>query len=607
MILQGGKSAAIWGWAGAGEKVTLGTSWGAKATAVAAADGRWRANIKLTRQPGPHFLDIRAGEDVVTIQDVLIGDVWLCSGQSNMAWRLADSGPRYADFIQNYGNSTLRQFEVAKVMTTTPQEVCEGKWVIASPQTLGSFTAVGALFAARLRQELGNIPVGLINSSYGGTAVELWTSEPSLAKVPGYPAKIQSRKDAIKRKQQALIDWQAKIESMDRGRGLWSAETLDTSDWKPTSDCLFENIGMNNFDGVVWARATVDLPNYSGDAILDLGPVDDEDATYVNGTLVGSKSVWNEERQYAVPQGLLHPGRNSVVVRITDRQLGGGFLVTPERPRLILHGQNMKLVDWRIKIGANFAEAPPMPYGPDHGAAELYNAMIHPIAGYNIRGALWYQGEANVNYASSYADVFRTMVNSWRQEWNQGNFPFYAVQIAPFTYGDNFLSGELREQQQVGISQLTNAFLVPTVDEAERVNDIHPKNKWLVGSRLGNVALSTIYRVKNLPFLAPTFAKTKSEGSAIRIEFKGAKGLNSQGLPLTGFVARTPGGNWQPADAKIEGDTVVVSLPNGIPVQDVRYAWGSADTACLWNAAGMPVMPFRTDKDPYASAKNSWQ
>jgi sialate O-acetylesterase len=600
MMIQRDVPAPIWGWGAPGQSVTV-TLAAHRVTAPIDADGRWKVSLPPSPAGGPHDLTVRSGEQTVRIADVLIGEVWLCSGQSNMEWTLNANGNLADADIAAADDPALRFFTVAKNTAAAPIDDVSGEWFAAHPKIIGECSAVAYYMARELRKTLG-IPVGLIVSSWGGTAAEAW--------VP--PESLQSTdvlRPIAKRivPPEHLAELKPYEDPGNEGVKLGYAE-MDHADgdWK-TMDLprFWESTGLN-IDGSVWFRREFDLPtNWAGKELsLSLGALDDFDTTYINGVEIGrtgkeTRNHWSHPRVYPVPASVLRAGRNVIAVRIFDQWGNGGFAGKSEQLFLAGPGGQIPLSgDWKFKIEL---ELPPAPMSAATPPTSLFNAMIAPLIGYAIRGAAWYQGESNVDRGFQYRTLLTTLIQCWRQAWNQGNFPFLIVQLANFHREDaNYPNGvhwaELREAQALAATALPKVGLALAIDIGE-AEDIHPKNKWDVGARLA-LAARGIAHGQEIEYRGPTFDSLKVTGNQAIISFHHAIGLTSKNESPQGFEIAGPDRAYHPATATLEGSRVMVHSPKVPNPVAVRYGWADDPTCNLYNAADLPAVPFRSDDWP---------
>ena len=637
MVLQRNQPIPVWGIADPGVTVSVSLD-GKKTSAQADADGKWQ--VKLPASPAknqPLTLTVSADNENVTISDVLVGEVWLCSGQSNMEWQVRNSNAA-TDEIAAANFPQIRFLTVPRRISGLPQSAIEAAWTVCSPETVGTFSAVGYFFGRNIHQQLG-VPVGLINSSWGGTPAETWMRQDTLRDNPLYAQLITARDQRIfvnpddERKFQEKIkvqaaEWEAKIGQLLASPGKPSESWFSTAndgagqDWQ---ECAIpgsiERALKLKCDGSFWLRTVFDVSPAAanGEATLKLGPIDDFDFTWINGKLVGktgaeNTQAWNTPRVYQLPAGTLRPGKNVLVIRVIDRQNDSVIrgmeeeqrIETANGERIILGGK------WQARLETNLGFCPNPTGGLQNLAGTLYDGMIAPLIPYGIRGAIWYQGESNAGRAEQYRSLFPHLITNWRQDWQQGDFPFYFVQLANYMarkdQPEDSNWAMLREAQLMTLS-LPNTGMATIIDIGE-AKDIHPRNKQDVGHRLALIALSRDYGVKDkenkflwfkqpLEFSGPIYKSMKVSGDKIVLSFdhvgKGLADQNKDG-GLHGFAISGDGKKFVWADAIISGDKVIVSSPKVPNPVAVRYAWADNPAASLYNLNGLPASPFRTDK-----------
>ncbi|HYG17927.1 MAG TPA: sialate O-acetylesterase, partial [Ohtaekwangia sp.] len=559
---------------------------------------------------GPYTL-IVSGKNTITLSNVLVGDVWLCSGQSNMEWTVANSD-NAADEIRQADFPMIRHLKVQNAVAGEPQQdIKGGSWMVCSPETVADFTAVGYFFARDLTRDLG-VPIGLINSSWGGTHVETWTSREAFEGSDAFREMIAGLPrldlDAMAREKNAAV--LKKIEAMQGPLNQsaadiqsWREHSFDASSWKQMEvPGLWEQQGLPNVDGVIWYRKQIDLPAEKAGqaATLVLGTIDDNDETYVNGVKVGATNRYNERRSYAVPAALLKAGRNIIAVRVEDTGGGGGFYGEADALALTIGSSAIPLAGpWSFRIESmNMASS----VGPNSYPTLLYNAMIHPLVPYGIKGAIWYQGESNAGRAYQYRTAFPLMITDWRKRWGQGDFPFYFVQLASFgaDHGDSRKGStwaELREAQARTLS-LPHTGMVVTTDIGDPV-DIHPRNKQDVGKRLAAVALREAFQ-KDIMAGGPVFQSMKVEGNRVRLSFTQTGGgllVRDKYGYIKGFEVAGKDQQFHYAKAFLEGDQVIVFHDKVAEPVAVRFGWADdASDNNLFNKEGFPALPFRTDR-----------
>ncbi len=621
MVLQQKKSVAVWGWAEPGEAIKVKGDWQWFAASTKAdADGKWSVKIRTPKAGGPHTLTITGNNEIV-LDDVLMGEVWICSGQSNMEFT-----PRWLGDESNLktvaesANPQIRLFEVANEISTTPRQDCEGSWTLCEPETVMDFSAVGYYFGKELNEAL-DVPIGLISSNWGGTPAETWTRREALLPFEQFAEKLDYLKDPVTASsklkatfEQAMVNWENELAALDEGtRDGWQTPGLDESDWtdmEQPGKWSQSETELKDVDGIVWFRRTTNLPPSwaKHDLELHLGPVDDIDTVWVNGVKIGTTTdSWIVPRKYLIPASVLKVGKNTIAVRIIDNQGDGGFASdNADDMRIGPAGADVKACatlakTWKYKIShqGRIPNAPQSTLRIDQNSpTTLYNGMLAPLIPFRIAGAIWYQGEANRNESILYRELFPAMISNWRQDWGQGKFPFYFVQIAPFEYNDSFSSGGLREAQMMTLDKLDNVGMAVTMDIGE-AKDIHPKNKVDVGNRLARWALAKTYKKKGIVYSGPLYKSMKIEGDKIRLSFDYVDGgLMAKDGDLTDFTIAGEDRKFVKANAVIDGGTIVVSSPAVKNPAAVRYGWADWCQPNLFNSAGLPASSFRTDDWP---------
>jgi sialate O-acetylesterase len=613
MVLQRGGTIPIYGKASPGEVVKVQFA-GQTGQTTAKADGAWRIDLAAVEGPGPFELVVE-GNNRLSFSDVLVGEVWVCSGQSNMEWSVRNSNNPDEE-IAGANHPRIRLFRVPKVRANEPKDDVEATWEVCSPETVANFSAVGYFFGRTLQRDL-NVPVGLIQSAWGGTHAEAWTPRETLVQQPGGPEAIAN--DAVdpdvKHREQFVPQFTAWLERTGRvDAGLpadletWASGGGDG--WKPATRPADLVEPFANFDGVAWAVRRFDLPeNLAGQELtLHLGPIDDVDVVFVNGQQVGQTTIqtpdhYSRPRRYTVPAALLKPAGNVVAIRVTDFAGAGGITSKPEDRWMGTNPQMAVLLGegWSLKPEQTFAvrDDSPAPQRPGGGimSTQLYNAMIHPLVPYGIRGALWYQGESNAGKADRYRDLMAAMIGSWRQRWGRGDFPFYIVQLADYMSDkdDPAVSppwAHLREAQRQITLTVPNTALAAAIDIGDP-KDIHPRNKQEVGRRLALQALRNVYG-KEIVASGPTLESVRREGASLVVEFDHVgSGLVARGESLEkNFVIAGDDDVWHFAEATIDGDTVVLRHPNVAEPTKVRFGWRNDPTLTLYNREGLPAVPF---------------
>jgi len=626
MVLQQNEKVTIWGQYNPNDNIEIKGSWGEKAIAESDENGHWNLKIQTPIAGGPFTMDIITSDSTIVLNDILFGEVWLASGQSNMQMPLKGWPPN--DVIKDSKNEIasaehpdIRMFTVPMTLSLVPLDDIKGEWLASSPATAGDFSATAYFFAKRLQEEL-KVPIGIIHSSWGGTPAEAWASETSLRKLGDFDDALDLVKDP--KTFEVVDNWFAQFPAQDFPETKEQWEQMDFADIdaaKPEFDdsnwTSIEIPGpidlMKNgaFDGAVWIRKEFEITDTSSDYLLHIGAIDDMDATYINGEKVGGlvgAGFWNVPREMTVPKNLLKKGNNSIAIRIIDTGGGGSVdgpveLKSQDGAAINLEGTWKYLVIAEIYLGKfygyglkNSIESRPdvmqlNPYIP----SVLYNAMINPLVPYSIKGAIWYQGESNVGRDVQYRRLFPAMINDWREKW-QVEFPFYFVQIAPYNYSPDpasQVSQKLREAQRQTLSTPKTGMVV-TLDIGD-VTNIHPANKQDVGSRLAGLALANDYG-KELMASGPLYKSMSSSGNKIVLEFDYAmNGLKAGEDGLTGFEIAGEDKVFSKAAATIVNNTIVLTADGIDAPLHARYAWRDNSTANLFNTEGLPASSFSTE------------
>jgi sialate O-acetylesterase len=605
MVLQRQTEARVWGWASRGESVRVQGSWmETPVTTIADDAGRWTARVPTGDAGGPFTLTV-SGNTSITLRDVYVGEVWVCSGQSNMEWTLAAC--QDAPAIDAARDDQLRMFTVGKQISLHPRIDCEGAWHASDPSVKASFSAVAYHFGRSLREKLG-VPVGLIVTAWGGTRIETWMPAARLAEFGDYADELAflslatgDPSERLGMMDELATRWWQRID--DAGAAGWNLPGHDVSTWQTMElPATLGPDGLDAFDGVVYFVREVELPGaMSSHALtLRLGPIDDYDDVWFNGVLIGSthgENQWNVPREYTVPLGAAKPGRNVIAVRMLDHSGPGGINGRAEQMELVGGAERVALDGaWRYRRGLANNQLPPRAGGLDvnaNTATALYNAMIEPIAGSSVRGAIWYQGESNRNNAARYTALQEAMVGAWRARFDSKDFPFYYVQIAPFGYGgDTGQTGALREAQRHAL-RVPNSGMVVTTDIGN-VRDIHPKNKKDVGERLALWALAHDYG-HDITYSGPLVKDAALSGTRVRVNFEHAAGLTARGGEVRHVQIAGANGVFHAAQAAIEDESLFVWSEHVQQPRRVRLGWGATDELNLFNGAGLPASPFEVE------------
>ena len=618
MVLQRDIPAPIWGWTTPGAKVTV-TLEDKTAEAVADAGGKWLAKIGPLAAGGPFTLTV-TGPQEVTLHNVLVGDVWLCSGQSNMQFgmvstRNAPEEIAHADFPQ------IRLITVPDRPAVTPQELFSGEWRVCTPETIVKFTAVGYFFGRQLHQDL-HIPIGLIHSSWGGTICEAWTSAaalqtmpdfaPEVAKLPQHDAQQGQREFTPEEYPAALADWIATNDPEPAAGPSRCMPAFDDAGWAtldlPTT---WKHGALAGFRGILWLRKTIVVPEEGEgvEATLHLGAVNDSETTWFNGVkLVGrddSKDTKKEHR-YSIPGKLMKTGNNTLTIRVLNAGNEGGLLAKAKELSLEFFSPDVESIPlagpWRYQIGVKLDKEHLLPVRADNNpnrVTVLFNGMIAPLLPFAIKGAIWYQGESNASRPRQYQTLLPTMIRDWRAHFGVGDFPFFIVSLANYlgvqTQPSEGGWAELREAQWFASQRVPNTGIAMAIDIGDAGN-IHPTNKQEVGRRLALSAEAIAYGQK-LVYSGPMYRDMHIEGNRIRLSFDHVGGglMARDGGKLTGFAIAGAENNFVWADAAIDGDTLLVSSPDVPTPTAVRYDWANNPIGNLYNKEGLPAVPFRSD------------
>jgi sialate O-acetylesterase len=612
MVLQRDTELKIWGWASPGENLTV-TFAGTELTASADDGGEWMVMLPPMKAGGPHTMTIEASNRL-TVSDIMIGDVWLCSGQSNMELPVRRVRPLYEAEIAAAENKFIRSFIVPKVFSFKEphKDLSAGRWVAANPETVLDFSATAWFFAVHLYDTYG-VPVGLLTSAFGGSPAEAWISEESLKEFPVHYNELQKYKsDSLmaaiaaadhKRTQ----DWYGQLMKADEAYltpGVkWHDPAMSTDDWKTTTvPGHWSATELKGLNGAVWFRKEITVPASAAGqpGSINLGRIVDADSSFLNGTFIGTVSYQYPPRRYTIPAGLLKEGSNILTVRVISNIGDGGFV--PEKHydlsagdfRISLEGE------WKYKVGAVM---PPLRgqtfFGYTPGG--LFNAMLAPLLNYGIKGILWYQGESNAGRPDEYRKLLPALIRDWRKNLGQGDVPFLVVQLPNFMEAKETPSESgwamFREAQTEAL-KLPATGMAVTYDIGEW-NDIHPLNKRDVGKRLALAAGKVAYGDDETVFSGPTYRSMTVRGRKILISFDNTgSGLVARGSRRPGHFA-IAGEDMQFvwAKARIRGDRVIVKNRKIKRPVAVRYAWADNPVgANLYNREGLPAAPFRTDQ-----------
>lgn len=612
MVLQRNANVKVWGWSEPNEKITVRFLNHSYQT-VTDLNGEWSVMLMKNEAGGPYEMEIE-GKNKIVLHDILIGDVWICSGQSNMQLPMARVKDKYADIVKNTVNSSIRQFDVPEHYDFhTPCENTENsKWQSVNHDTILNFTAVGFFFAKYL-YEIDSVPIGLIKIAIGGSCIEAWMDRESLKK---YPEKIKAAdqfcddqyvKQLIGCEEFREKQWYEQLDKSDQGlqqdQLKWYEENYDDSDWKTMQIPSYwadEGLGVKN--GAFWFRKEVILPaSLAGmPARIFMGRIVDADYVYINGSFVGTTAYQYPPRKYDVPTGLLKEGRNTIVVRVISNRGKGGFIT--EKPyQLIFENESVDLTgEWKYRVGA-FAEMLPDKTFLHQIPVGLFNGMLSPISKYAVKGVLWYQGESNTAEPENYESLFTEMIKQWRKTLKQDDLPFLYVQLPNYLERENMQAlnkWTLLREAQLKALKVPNTAMAVAIDIGEW-NDLHPLNKQDVGKRLSLAARKVVYGDSGVVAAGPLYYRMEIKENQAVLSFTdvGTGLMSKDGNQLRNFEIAGQDGVFYDADAYIENDQVIVSCKNvPIPAQ-VRYAWcDSPENINFYNREGLPASPFRSQQ-----------
>jgi sialate O-acetylesterase len=612
MVLQYGREVNIWGWAAPGSKVDI-TFLHKSYTTITNPNGEWKIKLAPARAGASGAMLIASGNQKIVISHILAGEVWVCSGQSNMEFTMSSFKDVYQPEMTASKDDNLRFLVIKNTVDNKERSNAEirSSWTMIDSTTIGDCSATAYFFARKLREKL-KVPVGLIISSWGGTPAQAWMDAEAIKAFPYYSklyetelkqldfasldaTRIKNEKTYLRRRADAAQSFK-EMTALNYNDAQWEKCTLP-GNW--------ENKGYPELDGLVAYRITFNVSpgDETKPATLHLPAIDDIDSTYINGVFLGSQHVWNELRTYTIPSGVLKAGKNVITIWVEDTGGGGGlnedaanFYTEIGGRKISLSGSalvNVLLRKEQLVKGVNFASLQNQP-------SLLFNAMIAPLVPTTIRGVIWYQGESNADKYTEYRTLFPSLITNWRKRWGQEELPFLFVQLASFNPdikepAESNWAG-LREAQAYAL-QLPKTGMAVTIDVGDQ-QDIHPKRKKEVGERLAANAFNIVYGFKNEVPAGPMYKSHTITGNTVVINYEyAAKGLWHKGDKLLGFAIAGDNKEFVPANAVIEGNTVVVSAPGIAAPVYVRYAWADAPMeANLYNKEGLPAAPFRTDK-----------
>lgn len=618
MVLQQKTDITFYGDATKNKQLTVKTGWNGKEYHTEAdGQGKWSLKIPTPAAGGPYEITFSDGKKL-QLKNVMIGEVWFCSGQSNMEMPVAGWGKvmNYEQEIAEAAYPAIRLFQVKKNTSLAPLKEVEstlGGWQECSSATVPEFSALAYFYARALWKEL-NVPIGVIDCTWGGTPAEAWTNHETLRQVMGFREemdKLERLGFDPNRMEQAYSEerahWQSlfteKDKRMENGKLCWTAPSLSEEDWQTISlPGYWEGKGLKDFDGIIWFRRSLEIPaEWAGKPLtLRLGMIDDEDITYFNGVEIARGAGYMTPRTYTIPAKLVKAGKAVLAVRVSDFGGEGGIHGKAEELYVEADGKRISLAgDWKYRIGLSLKGFPPAPVSPIQSSSYptvLFNAMVKPWTAFPIKGVIWYQGEANVGRSEQYGDLFPALITDWRRQW-RSNFPFYFVQLANFMESKKIQPNSewaaLREAQTKAL-KLDQVGMAVTIDIG-LADDIHPKNKQEVGRRLALLALAGSYG-KNVSSSAPVFQNYIIKGDKMELDF-GQKqdGFKIKDTTLKGFTIAGPDRVFYSAEAMVQNGKIIVSSPKVSVPLAARYGWADNPDCNLYGENGLPVAPFRTD------------
>ena len=618
MVLQQKTDITFYGDATKNKQLTVKTGWNGKEYHTEAdGQGKWSLKIPTPAAGGPYEITFSDGKKL-QLKNVMIGEVWFCSGQSNMEMPVAGWGKvmNYEQEIAEAAYPAIRLFQVKKNTSLAPLKEVEstlGGWQECSSATVPEVSALAYFYARALWKEL-NVPIGVIDCTWGGTPAEAWTNHETLRQVMGFREemdKLERLGFDPNRMEQAYSEerahWQSlfteKDKGMENGKLCWTAPSLSEEDWQTISlPGYWEGKGLKDFDGIIWFRRSLEIPaEWAGKPLtLRLGMIDDEDITYFNGVEIARGAGYMTPRTYTIPAKLVKAGKAVLAVRVSDFGGEGGIHGKAEELYVEADGKRISLAgDWKYRIGLSLKGFPPAPVSPIQSSSYptvLFNAMVKPWTAFPIKGVIWYQGEANVGRSEQYGDLFPALITDWRRQW-RSNFPFYFVQLANFMESKKIQPNSewaaLREAQTKAL-KLDQVGMAVTIDIG-LADDIHPKNKQEVGRRLALLALAGSYG-KNVSSSAPVFQNYIIKGDKMELDF-GQKqdGFKIKDTTLKGFTIAGPDRVFYSAEAMVQNGKIIVSSPKVSVPLAARYGWADNPDCNLYGENGLPVAPFRTD------------
>lgn len=596
-------------------QVTIRPSWTSKTYTT--AGGNFMVAIPTPKAGGPYSITLNDGSTPLELTDVLVGEVWFCSGQSNMEMPVKGWGKvkNYEQELQQANYPSIRLLQSKRATALQPTDAAQvngGGWRVCSGSTVENFSATAYFFARNLWQKL-HVPIGVVDASWGGTPAEAWTSNTTLQHVAGFSdhAKQVAACGADRAKHDSLwaIDhaqWLKAYNAADAGmqgeKPRWTTGLQSGEGWMRINvpgNWEDQNLGLNNFDGIMWYQRAITIPDdWDGkDLKISLGKIDDDDVTYFNGQVIGQTRGYWIERSYTIPAHMVKRGINILTIRVNDNSGGGGLWGDASHYQLTLNGQHTLSLagQWQCRVGCSLGNLPQSPRTPDNQnyISNLYNAMVHPYRHMAIAGVIWYQGEENAQRWPSYYELFPALIGDWRQLWQRPKMPFYFVQLANWQAQQpiqpNSTWAHIREAQ-AGALRLQGTGMACIIDIGEAA-DIHPKNKQEVGARLARIALARTYGKGT--WMPPVITAVSFEGR--HAVLTASKPLTVKGDSATGFAIAGPDMQFHPAQATVGGAAVTVTSPAVAMPIAVRYGWADNPPCNVFSADGLPLEPYRSD------------
>ena len=601
MVLQRDQPIHIWGWANAGEKIEVEFK-EQKVKVKASKEGKWDVYLKESVYGGPYSLTVKGDFNLTIYKNVLVGDVWLCSGQSNMEWLVKNSNDAQNE-IANSDYPNIRLFTVGREINNHPQENVTGEWKVCASVSVGDFSAVGYFFGREISKNT-NIPIGLVSSSWGGTVAEAWTSPEMMNTVPSFKLKMDeiSKMDLkifVENNKAQKDKYEQELKNDKGFLQKWN-EKFPTETQKMKVPGSWQSTDLSNMDGIVWFRTEFELPPNIGSSggTLSLGMIDDKDLTWINGVEIGKTDGYNKERIYKIPEGVLKSGKNELVINVTDYARDGGIYGKEDNLYLVVGNVKYSLSGiWDYCISVDSRKYNYNDFGPNSYPSLLYNGMIAPLIKYPIKGVIWYQGESNDYDANLYRTLFPNLINDWRNKW-KSELPFYWVQLANFRAPDQKPTDSkwaaVREAQTMAL-KLPKTGQAVTIDIGQE-KDIHPRNKQDVGKRLALHALKNEYGKSNIVNSGPIYKSIRKEGNKIIVTFdaigSGLYTTNKYGY-VNGFAIAGDDGIFVWAKAEIKNNEIIVYTSEVKDPVAIRYAWSdNPGDASLYNVEGLPACHF---------------